>query len=312
MKITTYSQKYEKDIIELWNKTLPENAISLQIFRRQILFDENFDQNLCFLALEGRKLIGFLHGIKRKFPYLERGYEPDKAWISVVFVDQKHRRQGIGTALVKKIEDEFVKKNVKEVIFGAYSPYYFFRGVDKDNPGALAFFKSLGYVAGEESYSMYKDLNNYIMSDTIKAKKKEFEEKGFRFINFTYDYSMDLLDFVCNEFGGGWKRNCLMSMQRGWAEECILLVLNKKKQIVGFCIRMTDENPMRFGPIGISKQYRNEGLGSVLFELMQEEMHKRHIYQLYFLTTDTPGRRFYERHGAKVFKTYVWHRKMIG
>ena len=28
------------------------------------------------------------------------------------------------------------------------------------------------------------------------------------------------------------------------------------------------------------------------------------IYHLFFLSTDIPGRRFYERHGVKVFREY--------
>ncbi len=311
MEYITYSQKYEDSVIELWNKVLPENAISLSIFRRQILFDENFDTNLCYLALDEGLLVGFILGMKRKFPYLERGLEPDKAWISVVFVDDKYQRRGIGTKLVGVVEEELKKRGTKEIIFGAYSPNYFFRGVDKDKPAALAFFKKMGYIAGEESYSMYKDLNNYVMSEEVKSKKKAFEDRGFSFVNFTYDYALELLEFLGKEFGGGWKRNCLMSMQKERAEDCILLVLDKEKNIVGFCVRMTDENPMRFGPFGIAKELRNEGLGGVLFEVAQEEMHKRHLYQMYFMSTDAPGRRFYERHGVKVFKTYVWHRKNI-
>lgn len=311
MDIINYSQKYESDVVELWNRCLPENAISLQIFRKQVIFDENFDPNLCYVVLDDSRLIAFLLGMKRKFPYLERGLEPDKAWISTIFVDEEYRRKGIGSELVRRIEKDFLDRGVKEVIFGAYSPNYFFRGVDKDNSVALAFFKKLGYIAGEEAYSMFKDINNYVMSEETKAKKKMLEEKGYSFVNFTYDYSLELLDFLGKEFGGGWKRNCLMSMQKNRAEDCILLVLDKDKKIVGFCVRMTDDNPMRFGPFGIAKELRNEGLGSVLFELEQEEMHKRHLYQIFFMSTDEPGRRFYERHGVKVFKTYIWHRKKI-
>ena len=115
----------------------------------------------------------------------------------------------------------------------------------------------------------------------------------------------------CDEFGGGWKRNCLLTMQHDRAEDCILLVLDQQDQICGFCTRMIDENPMRFGPIGTAERVRNQGLGSILFDLAQLEMEKRGIYHLYFVSTDEPGRRFYERHGVHVFRTFKDYRKNL-
>jgi GNAT superfamily N-acetyltransferase len=41
---------------------------------------------------------------KRKFPYLERGLEPTRGWINVMFVDEAYRRKGVGEALVLKAE----------------------------------------------------------------------------------------------------------------------------------------------------------------------------------------------------------------
>jgi ribosomal protein S18 acetylase RimI-like enzyme len=100
-------------------------------------------------------------------------------------------------------------------------------------------------------------------------------------------------------------------MQNNTAEDCIMLVLNSEHRIVGFCMRMIDGNPMRFGPIGVKEEARNSGVGGILFDIMQLEMAKRGIYHLYFVSTDTPGRRFYERHGVKVFRTFVEYRKNI-
>ena len=56
---------------------------------------------------------------------------------------------------------------------------------------------------------------------------------------------------------------------------------------------------------------RNWGLGSILLDLMQLEMEKRGIYHMYFVSTDAPGRRFYERHGITVFRTFTDYRKNL-
>ena len=44
---------------------------------------------------------------------------------------------------------------------------------------------------------------------------------------------------------------------------------------------------------------------------MQLEMEKRGIYHMYFVSTDAPGRRFYERHGITVFRTFTDYRKNL-
>jgi ribosomal protein S18 acetylase RimI-like enzyme len=229
-----------------------------------------------------------------------------------MFVDQDYQHSGVGTFLVKYIEAKLKTMGVETVTIGAYSPNYFFPGIDKDNYStAIKFFDAMGYNSGKESFSMSKDLHGYRISEETLLKLSKAQEAGFSFENFEYKYALELLEFLKNEFGGGWKRNALISMQNNTAQECILLVLNSKQQIVGFCMRMIDDNPMRFGPIGVKEEVRNYGIGGILFDIMQLEMVKRGIYHLYFVSTDTPGRRFYERHGVAVFRTFVDYQRMI-
>ena len=312
MKIVTYEQKYEKAVVDLWNRTLHADPLTVKKFRKQALFDENFDPSLCYVALEEEQPVGFCLGMRRKFPYMERGLEPDRGWIVVMFVAREYQRKGIGTALVKRAEEDMKRAGAKNITLSAYSPSYFFPGVDEENyPAAAAFFKGLGYVPGKKDYSMCKDLHGYQMSQESVKKMEAAEEKGYRFINFTYDYALELLEFNKNQFGGGWKRNALIAMQNGTAEDLILLVLSPKGSICGFCMRMIDGNPMRFGPIGIDKAMRNEGLGSILLDFAQLEMAKRGVYHMYFVSTDEPGRRYYERHGIHVFRSFTSYKKEL-
>lgn len=75
------------------------------------------------------------------------------------------------------------------------------------------------------------------------------------------------------------------------AEDLIMIVVDKERKICGFCMRMIDGNPSRFSPTGIAKEKRNDGIGSVLLDVMQLEMVKRGVYHMYFVSTDAPGRR---------------------
>ena len=312
MEIVPYRQEYEAQVVALWNKVLWTDPITIGKFRKQALFDDNFDPALCDIALQEGVPAGFILATKRKFPYLERGLESDRGWINVLFVDEGFQRKGIGTQLLVNAEKKLAALGVKNITFGAYSPNYFFPGLDCVNyPPAKTFFDRYGYKAGEEAYSMKKDLHGFCLSKEALDKKTEAEKKGYSFINFNYRYALDLLEFAKNEFGGGWKRNTLISMQNNTAEDCILLALDKGGSIAGFCMRMIDGNPLRFGPIGVAESARNAGLGGILFDLMQAEMAKRGLYSLFFLSTDIPGRRFYERHGLSVFRTFTDYRKQL-
>lgn len=311
MEIISFSQKYEDEVIRLWNRTMIHDQISPEKFRKQILLDENFDRHLCLLAVEQERVVGFLLGIKRKFPYLERGLEPERGWISLMFVAEEYQNRGIGAALVNTIEEKLMALGAKTVTLAAYSPNYFFPGIDVQGyPGAEAFFEHLGYERMEESYSMCKDLHDFYMTPEWLVKKEDAEAKGFCFRSFQWKDTLELLEFAKINFGGGWKRNLLHAMQAGEAEDVVTVAL-LHDEIIGFAMRKIDGNPMRFGPIGVCEKVRNSGIGGILFEVKQQEMCSKGIYHLYFASTDEPGRRFYERHGVKVFRTYRKYRKYL-
>lgn len=312
MEIIQYTQEYEQKIVDLWNQNLFFDTLTVEKFRRQALFDVNFDPRFCYIALEKDQPVGFLLGVRRKFPYLERGLEPDRGWIVVMFVDTPWRRRGIGRSLVMRAEEDLRADGAKNITLAAYSPGYFFPGVDGDNyPEAIPFFESLGYVAGKKDYSMCKDLHGFRLSPEAVRRKQAAEAKGYRFVNFTYDRALELLEFNRVNFGGGWKRNALIAMQNGTAEDLILLAISPENKICGFSMRMIDGNPSRFGPIGIDKNMRNEGLGSILLDFAQQEMAKRGIYHMYFVSTDDPGRRYYERKGVHMFRSFTSYKKFF-
>lgn len=307
-----YEQKYEKDVVHLWNECLTEDLINIPIFRKQVLFDENFREEFAICAFVKKELVGFVFGTKRQFPYLERGTEPEKSWINVIFVKKEYRRKKIGNNLLKLIEEKLNDGFTKKIIVASYSPHYFFPGVDRKNYiGAKEFFESNGYYISGEAVSMCKSLFDYKIPDKTILKKNELELQGFKFIRFQYEYSFKLLEFLKNEFGGGWKQNALSVMKSNEAEDTILICVDINDNVVGFCMRKMDGFPSRFGPFGIKKELRSLGIGGVLFDLMQEEMKKQRLFNLYFLWTHGAGQRFYERHGVHVYREFDLMEKMI-
>lgn len=309
IKYRGFTMADKPEVLSLWNHVLVYDRITSERFDNQLLFDENFEPSLLQLAFEDDTLVGFIYGVKRKVPYLTRGLEPDRGWIVQIAVQETMRRQGIGTHLVNLLSQQFKQESVKEITLSAYSPNYFTPGVDVRYKEALAFFDKLGYVNKGDAVSMGVDLAKHVVdTESLIAQQaangyfvKPYEEK----------YMLDLLTFAQREFGGGWTRNIYLALAAHQAENRIFIAVDKDDRVIGFVMRAIDGNETRFGPIGVDSTIRSKGLGSVLLEVLLDDLIKRGYYYAFFLWTHGDAIRFYHRHGFEVYRTYTLLRKEI-
>ncbi len=311
LEIHPYQQKYMDEIVSGWNASLFHDTITRERFIQEILLDENFDPELALNAIVDGHVAGFSLGIKRKYPYLTRGLEEQRGWISSFFVLPKYRRRGFGQKLLEEEEVKLKTRGVREITLCAYSPNYFTPGVDLQYPGGVPFFDKNGYVGGTNAVSMQRDLFTYTLSEKTEKHIAELSEKGITFLPFSMQYMEKLLTFVDREFDSGWVRNILIALRNQEAEDTILIATDREDTVIGYCMRKIDGHDARFGPIGVAEALRSEGVGGVLIDLQMMEMKKRSIYYLYFLWTHGDAQRFYERHGLKVYRTYQLYRKKI-
>lgn len=311
IRLESFQQERFQQVLTCWNQSLIYDGIDEERFKQLILLDENYNPDLFLLALNQEKVVGFCYGVRRKIPYLERGLEENRGWIVIMGVLPEYQNQGIGTMLCDEVEKRLKDMGTKEITLCAYSPNYFFPGIDKRYQQAISFFENRNYVNRAESVSMQRSLWDYHMADQYKEKLASLEKDGIHIIRYNDEYMLPLLNYLLENFGAGWKRNALIAMQKKEAEDTILLVVDEQKNILGFCMRKIDGNDARFGPFGVSEHLRSKGIGGVLFEYMMQEMKQKGIYYLYFLWTDGAAQRFYERHDVKVYRTYQLYRKEV-
>lgn len=311
VRLESFQQERFQQVLTCWNQSLIYDGIDEERFKQLILLDENFNPDLFLLAMNDEKVVGFCYGIRRKIPYLERGLEENRGWIVIMGVLPEYQNQGIGTMLCDEVEKRLKDMGTKEITLCAYSPNYFFPGIDKRYQKAISFFENRNYVYRTESVNMQRSLWDYHMADQYKEKLASLEKDGIHIIRYNDEYMLPLLNYLLENFGAGWKRNALIAMQKKEAEDTILLVVDEQKNILGFCMRKIDGNDARFGPFGVSEHLRSKGIGGVLFEYMMQEMKQKGIYYLYFLWTDGAAQRFYERHDVKVYRTYQLYRKEV-
>lgn len=311
IRLESFQQERFQQVLTCWNQSLIYDGIDEERFKQLILLDENFNPDLFLLALNQEKVVGFCYGVRRKIPYLERGLEENRGWIVIMGVLPEYQNHRIGTMLCDEVEKRLKDMGTKEITLCAYSPNYFFPGIDKRYQQAISFFENRNYAYRAESVSMQRSLWDYHMADQYKEKLASLEKDGIHIIRYNDEYMLPLLNYLLENFGAGWKRNALIAMQKKEAEDTILLVVDEQKNILGFCMRKIDGNDARFGPFGVSEHLRSKGIGGVLFEYMMQEMKQKGIYYLYFLWTDGAAQRFYERHDVKVYRTYQLYRKEV-
>lgn len=92
---------------------------------------------ILLVAQLNSKVIGFVYGNFKKFNKLEESCLYKTGMIDEIFVDEKYRRQGIGSMLIKKIEKYFAKHKCKLICLTK---------VHSNNLFAKRLYEKLGYI----------------------------------------------------------------------------------------------------------------------------------------------------------------------
>jgi ribosomal protein S18 acetylase RimI-like enzyme len=136
MQIRVYEAADERQVVALWNAVLPgaaphhDPATSI---RKKL----EYDRDLFFVAQSGDEIVGTAMG----------GYDGHRGWIYSVAVAPEHRRRGVGTALLRRIEEALVELGCPKVNLQ----------VLPGHAGAVCFYERLGYRM-EERISLGKCL----------------------------------------------------------------------------------------------------------------------------------------------------------
>ena len=312
MQIREFREHNMDELIWVWNQTLTKDLICEKSFKRKILDDENTDSKLMLLAETNQKIVGFIFAVCRKVPYLQRGLEPESAWITAMGVLPAYRGMGIADALLMEIEKRLQRHGTRKIILGSYKPNYFMPGVDVVNyPCAEFLFEKHDYMRRERGLSMYRNLFGYEIPKPIVEKQYEAECNHFHFTRFKIIYENKFIRFMENNFSMDWLYFAKKLIEDEKAEKYIWLCISPDDQVVGYAQRGIDDNSTRFGPFGVEEKCRNQGMGSILISNMMFDMASQGIYLVYFMTTDEPGSRFYSKHGFLPLREFFQYRKEL-
>src|SRR5438128_1112645 len=104
VKIRPYTAGDEQSVLALWAESLADGASHNhpQAVLRQKLAHE---RDLLFVAVESGRVIGTVMG----------GFDGHRGWVYAVAVEREHRRLGVGTALVRHLEQALAERGCLKV-----------------------------------------------------------------------------------------------------------------------------------------------------------------------------------------------------
>lgn len=136
LKIRAYHERDLEDVVALWRKVFPDpppwNHPQTDIRRKLSVQKELF-----LVAHLDQELVGTAMA----------GYDGHRGWVYYVGVSPKHRRKGIGSALMEEVETRLAQMGCPKLNLQ----------VRADNKAAVDFYKTLGFQV-EDRVSMAKRL----------------------------------------------------------------------------------------------------------------------------------------------------------
>lgn len=303
-------------LLEVWNAALEEAfPLDARLWCQNVDDDPHFDPEGLFVADEGGRCLGFVLARVARVPLGLQPLETDRGWISALVVRPEAQRRGLGTRLLQVAEAWLRKKRVRESRLGG-DPGHFFPGVPASEPAAAAFFLARGYSAvGDPCFDLRSDIRDFrvpALVDRVMARNLHF-----RVAECTTRTAPALLDFLRQTFPGRWLYETQMRLETERSPQDIQLLLIGGR-VVGFA-HTFDKRSLRLGPsiywrrllgpafgglgpMGVSPDVRNSGLGFVLLCEAVERLRNRGVEQM--VIDWTVLTKFYGAAGFQPWKTY--------
>lgn len=315
MKDQVMIRPFEPDdvgaVVPLLNRCLTADPIASEVFQRKVLLDQNFDPRGALVALAGDEMVGFALGMVRRFKLEDGALDFDRSWITLIGVDENHRRQGIATRLVSMLEEFFKQNECRMTFVSSYAPGYFIPGVDVNAyPEALGFFGAVGFEEVYRPLSMDANLVHLETPGWVAEKEAALEGK-VTVEAFRPELILPLMDFVKSEFAGDWQRFAREAMTKittGEFRPDSLWIAHEDGRAIGYC---QHDNACRFGPFGVAASERGRGVGAVLLFKCLHAMAAKGLHNAWFLWTDDKVAKLYSTAGFTESRRFALLRKQL-
>ena len=300
-----------KEITDIWNKEygliLP---ISYALMERNT---NNAYQEASFIVKENEEIAGFIISKIYDYSYHNENYE-QTGWISLIYVVPKYRKRGIGTKLLKLVEEEFIRLN-KTILFIGKDFYNFFPGLPIDLKKNLEWFQKRGY---ERLYNT---------CDLIKNKdiKIPLRNDKIKFVLGNQISKSKIIEFIESNWPGRWTLEAIDYFESGGEGKEYLVGIDGDK-VIAFAKLGFPDTPTKLisysltwrdkfdflggiGPLGVDKSYRGQSIGFDLVAAATNILIDAGADNIIIDWTNLLD--FYRKFGFEVYKTYDYLQKNL-
>jgi len=314
MTIRPYQRHDEADLVNVWNRALWCDPITVETWRAKILLDPNFDPATCVVAEVDGTVRGFALALTRQVPFFNEGLDPSTGWITAFGVDPDFQRQGCGTAVLNAVLTQLRELGRSKIVLGPYGPNYFTPGVDVNAyPEAVSFFGKHGFQITMRPLSMRAILTGFRIPESLAPAYAKLEQYGIVVRPARPDDITPVLQFVRDHFSWDWHREATGVFQDLFAglgdpRQVGLMVADRDGEIVGY----SQHRGERFGPFGVREDRRSQGIGRVLLAEILLGMRAKNLHTAWFLWTNDQAARLYAQCGFEEARRFAVMVKDIG
>lgn len=295
------------EVVNLLRAALHADAVTRELFIRRVLLDPNFDAAGVPVARVGKRVVGFLASVAPSHPIEDELLDRRRGYITLMAVDARHRRQGIGTRLLQHAMKFLEARGCRTVLVSPYPANYWTPGVDEAAyPEAIAFLEARGFSIAYRPLSMDASLaGGWSIPSWAVHRMEQLEARGVRCSSLDFRLLPNLMKFMRRQFPGDWQRvvrEAAAGIAAGQRPPSDLLVAHSRGRVLGF----SHHNAERFGPFGVAQNYRGRGIGAALLFQTLEEMRREGRHNAWFLwTDDATAARIYRAAGFRETRRYA-------
>lgn len=293
-------------LVALTARATPRDLVNEKRFATNVLLERNFDPSgLSIAEHETDGIVGFFYGTcaQQGVPSL-----PEDGYITVGAVDPTHRRQGIGTALMRRTAEHLRTRGARRVTVAGYPQAYFVPGLDAAAyPEGRAFLESLGFERLYTAAAMHLDLDAYVTPEKVGELVRLREAEGYEFAPATWDDLPETLTFASQKLAPDWGGAVREAVLLHGRPERVRIARSPEGSVVGFATYAAYEGTLeRFGPFGVDDDRRGTGLGRVLLHQTLTQMRSEGAHGAWFLWTgeQSPAGHLYLSTGFEVVRRF--------
>ncbi|AXA37258.1 MAG: GNAT family N-acetyltransferase [Candidatus Hydrogenedentota bacterium] len=313
VKVRPFEGRDTRELLECWERALPLDGVTLDIFERKVLLDQNYERDSLLVAEVDGHIVGFISCFVLVKPIEKVGHREDTGFITVFGVAPDYRRRGVGSALLAAAEEFFRKRGRRFVCIAPYTPNYFVPGVDKDRYAeGVAFLQRRGFVEYSEGIAADALISKFEIPTEVLEKERQLASEGIVIRHYEREDLVDYIQFQRDHMPGPWvedaRRNLIELTWGRFPADAIWLALDRGK-IVGFCQNEREH----FGPFGVADAYQGRGIGSVLLARTLYQMRLNGYHSAWVLWTGERALKgVYGRLGFTLTRRFAIMKKDLG